>query len=578
MRAIHAAAHGAVVAEVEGVEGSEVESHVGTTDGDADVDAADFDARSSSNGGDDRGLFRIYAGRLFDPDSLALLANQLIAVSPSSGLVISVRPFDPARVPFGPDAKPGPSEDPRAIDLRRCTVLPGFVDAHVHLFLRPYSEVSWDDQLTRESLVERALRAGVHAKRTLLAGFTTVRYAEPRPPTPGTGCEHPADINERRAGFHFWNRDLGTEGAADADIALRKCLSGPDPLIPGPRYFCANRAIVSTGSYGPKSSLYVNREGIDGVTGAEAADGVAECVKAVRRQVGAGADWIKIYADYRFRSRIVDSAPLLAKASVPLFTAVETRAMIETAHSLGVKVAAHATNKATVETLLTQGIDSIEHGYDLSSGIAPELLRRTSQKSDNGTAVWVPTLAAYYTLAQNQGDHAVWTRAANSFRAALKAGIDIIACGGDTGVFAHGDNALEMQLMVRLGADWRRVLRWATLGGWHCVRSMAWEGDAGKERMNKVAGLGEDPRVVGDNEVPFGLIKRGWAADLIATSGDLENAFEYAVAKNSIVFVMKGGGCTSKAGKKCLCLEFSGRPCISTLWSSLPVLDILSLE
>ena len=247
------------------------------------------------------------------------------------------------------------------------------------------------------------------------------------------------------------------------------------------------------------------------------------------------------HADYRFRSRIVDSAHLLAKASVPLFTAVETRAMIETAHSLGVKVAAHAINKATVETLLAQGIDSIEHGYDLSSGIAPELLRRTSQKSDTGTAVWVPTLAAYYTLAQNQGDDATWTRAANSFRAALKAGIDTIACGGDTGVFAHGDNALEMQLMVRLGADWRRVLRWATLGGWHCVRSMAWKGDAGKERMKKVAGLGEDPRVVGDNEVPFGLIKRGWAADLIATSGDLENAFEDAVAKNSIVFVMKGG-------------------------------------
>lgn len=132
MRAIHAAAHGAAVAEVEGVEGGEAESHVGTTDGDADVDAADFDERSSSNGGDDRGLFRIYAGRLFDPDSLALLANQLIAVSPSSGLVISVRPFDPARVPFGTDAKTGPSEDPRAIDLRRCTVLPGFVDAHVH--------------------------------------------------------------------------------------------------------------------------------------------------------------------------------------------------------------------------------------------------------------------------------------------------------------------------------------------------------------------------------------------------------------------------------------------------------------
>ena len=132
MCAIHAAAHGAAGAEVEGVEGGEVESHVGTTEGDADVDAADFDEPSSSNGGDDHGLLRIYAGRLFDPESLALLANQLVAVSPSSGLVISVCPFDPAHVPFGPDAKTGPSEDPRVIDLRRCTVLPGFVDAHVH--------------------------------------------------------------------------------------------------------------------------------------------------------------------------------------------------------------------------------------------------------------------------------------------------------------------------------------------------------------------------------------------------------------------------------------------------------------
>ena len=106
--------------------------------------------------------------------------------------------------------------------------------------------------------------------------------------------------------------DLGTEGAGDADIALRKCLSGPDPLIPGPRYFCATRAIAPTGSYGssphlswhhpvliekykgPKSSLFVNKEGIDGVTGVEVADGVDECIKAVRRQIGAGADWIKV--------------------------------------------------------------------------------------------------------------------------------------------------------------------------------------------------------------------------------------------------------------------------------------------
>lgn len=109
----------------------------------------------------------------------------------------------------------------------------------------------------------------------------------------------------------FTHRDLGTEGAEDADISLRKCLSGPNPLIPGPRYFCANRAIVCTGSYGeiffvnfssqklmdqigPKSSLHLNQEGVEGVTGAEAADGVDDCIRVTRRQIGAGADWIKV--------------------------------------------------------------------------------------------------------------------------------------------------------------------------------------------------------------------------------------------------------------------------------------------
>ncbi|THH19371.1 hypothetical protein EW146_g1793 [Bondarzewia mesenterica] len=454
-------------------------------------------------------VFRIYAGKLFDPESLTFLTDQLVTVSECSGLVLSVRPFDAAQA-IGARL----SEDPRAIDLRTCTVLPG--------------EVSWEDQLTKESLVERTLRAGVHAKRTLLAGFTTVR-------------------------------DLGTEGAGDADIPLRKCLSGPTPLVPGPRYFCSNRAIVSTGSYGPKSNLYVNREGIDGVTGAEAADGKDECVRAVRRQIGAGADWIKVrymQANYRFRSRASHTSRSLANASIPTFTEDETDAIIRTAHHYGVKVAAHATNRSTVRSLLSQGIDSIEHGFDIDSRvpIEPPPFHQTDTHVPMdklfAKAIWVPTLAAYYTISQNQGDSEIWTRATRTFHSALESGLDNIACGGDTGVFAHGDNALEMQLMVRLGADWRHVLRWATLGGWRCVRSMAWEGDAGERRLQKIAELAEDPRVVGDNEVPFGLVRRGWAADLIATSGDLEEDFEQAVSKQSIVFVMKGGRIYKRDGKE----------------------------
>ncbi|KAJ8457137.1 hypothetical protein ONZ51_g11706 [Trametes cubensis] len=205
-------------------------------------------------------VIRIYAGQLFDPESLQLQPRQRITVSQDSGLILDVRPYsipEESEVDF--------TNPETVVDLRDATVLPGFVDTHVHMFLHPYAETTWEDQLTKESLVERTVRATVHAKRTLMAGFTTVR-------------------------------DLGTEGAEDADIQLRKCMSGPNPLIPGPRYFCANRAIIASGSYGecPKSNLHLHQQGVEGVTGAEFVDGEAECMKAVRKQVGAGADWVKV--------------------------------------------------------------------------------------------------------------------------------------------------------------------------------------------------------------------------------------------------------------------------------------------
>ncbi|KAG8868522.1 hypothetical protein FRC20_003246 [Serendipita sp. 405] len=156
---------------------------------------------------------------------------------------------------------------PNIIDLRGKTVLPGFVDTHVHLFLHPYVETSWEDQVTRESTAERTIRAVTHAKSTLLAGYTTVR-------------------------------DLGTEGAEDSDIAIRQCISSS--IIPGPRYFCASRAIVATGSYGPKNQQRPYLTEVDGKAGADSASGVEECVRVVRRHIGAGADWIKIYAGMEY--------------------------------------------------------------------------------------------------------------------------------------------------------------------------------------------------------------------------------------------------------------------------------------
>ncbi|THH31033.1 hypothetical protein EUX98_g3170 [Antrodiella citrinella] len=466
-------------------------------------------AHAPSGSLDDAGVARtgsinIYAGKLFDPYTRALRSNQLITVSPASGLITSVTSYGSVE-----DARVKESET--VVDLRNHTVMPGFVDVHVHLFLHEYSETSWDDQVTRESLAERTIRATVHARRTLMAGYTAVR-------------------------------DLGTEGAEDADLALRKCLSGPKPIAPGPRYFCANRAIVTTGAYGPRNQLYPNRDGVEGKMGAEVADGVDGCVRAVRRQVGAGADWIKVYA-----ANMNTVAPDVAGSALGVFTDAELTAIVDTAHALGVKVAAHSSGGPRASALLAGKVDSVEHAIEWTE---PSHATGHLSTQTLSPTVWVPTLSVFYISA---GNSIAWTKAQRTFRDVLRRhpnGDFKIACGGDTGVFAHGDNALEMKLMVRLGAPWQHVLGWGTLGGWECIRSMRWEGQQGVERLQRVEQLGEDARLVGDNEVPFGALRKGFAADIIATAGDIANNFEHAVDKGSIVFVMKGGRVYKRDGRE----------------------------
>ncbi|KAF9495665.1 hypothetical protein BDN71DRAFT_1447349 [Pleurotus eryngii] len=449
----------------------------------------------------------IYAGKLFDPISRTIQPKKLIKVNVSTGRIQGVTSFTQIEA-----AENGAL----VLDCRELTIVPGFVDVHVHFFLHPYCETSWEDQLTKESLVERTIRAANHAKSTLMAGFTTVR-------------------------------DLGTEGAGDADIALRKCIK--QGLIPGPRYYCANRAIVSTGSYGPKSPVHINQEGIDGVTGGEAADGVDECTKVTRRQIGAGADWIKIYANYRVLSRLsASSSSSLAKLSFPTFSISEMEAIISTAHGVvspisnkpAIRVAAHATNYATVKTLLELGVDSIEHGTDMFDfpqrlPPAPQTIGETKVETiahlfQKSGATWVPTLAAYYTLAGGQssqsGELDAWARGVRTFLAALpyissdRSGCTPrvrVAVGGDTGVFAHGHNALEMRLMVQIGAHWRDVLSWATVGGWGCITGHDPERvEEHEPGMFQDADEGDDP--------PFGALRPGWAADIVGLAGDLEAA------------------------------------------------------
>ncbi|KAH9930990.1 uncharacterized protein B0H18DRAFT_930105 [Fomitopsis serialis] len=473
----------------------------------------------------DRSQVRIYAGKLFDSVNLQLLENQVITISPDSGLILDVSSYSPKdRITW---------DDPQVIDLRHATVLPGLVDVHVHFFLHTYSETRWDDQVSKESVVERTIRATVHAKRTLMAGYTAVR-------------------------------DLGTEGAGDADIHLRKSMAGPSPIIPGPRYFTANRAIVATGSYGPKSAIHLNQEGIEGITGGEVVDGEVECMKAVRRQIGAGADWIKVNHyhlcllttdadEYRPRTRIGDVSYATPSVSISTFNEKELDALVTTANRLGVKVAAHSshwrTRLADKPNLPSgPGFHSIEHGaeIDFDEGTVAALC---TESTDHRNTFWVPTLSVFYTQYGN-GQGEVWKMAERNFAKALQYGISNIACGGDTGPFPHGDNSLEMKLMVRLGADWRKVLGWCTYGGWKCIRSMRWEGKEGAARLARVGSLQEDQRLVGDNEVPFGVIKRGFAADIIATTGDLAGNFESAVDKSAISFVMKAGKVFKREGKE----------------------------
>ena len=231
---------------------------------------------------------------------------------------------------------------------------------------------------------------------------------------------------------------------------------------------------------------------------------------------------------------MADVATRVAGADIQTLSTGELRALVAAARQLGVKVAAHASTWRADLLPENGGVDTLEHG----SNLPDELLAAVARSR----VIWVPTLAVYYSTDPAPGTPGGrWDTAARNFRRALAAGVERIACGGDTGPFPHGDNALEMKLMARLGAGWRQILRWCTLGGWEAVRSMGWEGERGEARLAAVEELREDQRKVGDNEVPFGAVRKGFAADIIATRGDLEADFEGAVDKANIVFVMKAG-------------------------------------
>jgi imidazolonepropionase-like amidohydrolase len=348
----------------------------------------------------------------------------------------------------------------KVIDMPGTTVMPGMVEGHSHVLLHAYNETPWNDQVAHEGLALRAARAVNHLHATLMAGFTTIR-------------------------------DLGTEGAGYADVELKQAVN--QGIIPGPRMLVSTRAIVATGSYAPKG--YVLEWHVP--QGAEEADGVDSLIRVVRDQIGHGADWIKLYGDYRW-------GPL--PGSHPTFSAEEMKLAVETAKSAGVPVAVHTSTPEGMRRAIMAGAETIEHGDQGT----PEIFKLMAEHN----VALCPTLAAGDATAQYGGwkkgqgpEPAGIARKKAGFKAALAAGVTILS-GSDVGVFTHGDNARELELMVDYGMSPVDALKAAT----------------------SVAG-----RVL---HMDIGVVKQGMLADLIAVDGDPTKDI---ATLRKIKMVMKGG-------------------------------------
>ncbi len=343
----------------------------------------------------------------------------------------------------------------KVVDLADTTLMPGLVEGHSHVLLHAYSETSWNDQVEHEGLALRVARATNHLRATLMAGFTTTR-------------------------------DLGTEGAGYADVELKQAVN--QGIIPGPRMLVSTRAIVATGTYGPKG--FVPEWTIP--QGAEEADGIDSLTRVVRDQIGRGADWIKLYGDYRYGPH---------PGSHPTFSLDEMKLAVETARNAGVPVAVHTSTPEGMRRAVLAGAETIEHGNEGTLEIFKLM-------AEHHVAL-CPTLTAGGGGRGGRGgqESPAMARRRATFKAALDAGVTILS-GSDVGTFAHGDNARELEAMVYFGMSPVNALKAAT----------------------SVAG-----QVL---HMEIGTVKTGMFADLIAIDGDPTKDIS---AIRSVKFVMKGG-------------------------------------
>jgi imidazolonepropionase-like amidohydrolase len=392
----------------------------------------------------------IRAGRLIDGKSDGVIVNALILIDGDKIVSVTAGGAVPAGIEL--------------IDLSQATVLPGLMDTHTHVMLNgDVTAEDYDTQLLKESIPYRAILGARNARIALEHGFTVLR-------------------------------DLETEGAMFADVDVKTAIANGE--VPGPRMQVATRAMAPTGMYpllGYSWELKVP-------TGVQYVDGVEGARKAVREQAMYGADWIKYYSDRKYH---FESDGVLH--SMVNFTDEEARAIVDEAHRIGKKVAAHAIGSDGIAAALRAGVDTIEHGDGLTEPLMDEMVRKG--------VYWVPTISVgIYVSAGRAGN---WPKMAqlqrDNFPKALKKGVKI-AMGTDAGGFDWKElnQAKEFEYYVQFGMTPMQAIRSGTTV---TAELLGWSDRAG-------------------------TIEAGKWADIVAVSGDpLKDITELQRVK----FVMKGG-------------------------------------